>query len=57
MLCVPRAQVCVSETLVWRTVEMLKRLDLERLTDRQTDGAQGAHQAATDVPIQVRPGE
>lgn len=45
-------QVSVSETLLWRTVTLVRRLDLGRLS-----GAAAAdsvtRSASTDVPIQV----
>lgn len=45
------SQVSVSETLIWRAVDLLLRLDLGRLSGRD-DGA-GAQTSSSDVPIQA----
>ncbi len=43
-------QVSVSETLVWRVVDLLRRLDLGRLSaGGDGDGAQ----TSSDIPIQA----
>ena len=44
-------QVSVSETLVWRAVDLLRRLDLGRLADATTGDNT---RTSSDVPVQVR---
>ncbi len=48
------AQVSVSETLLWRTVALLRRLDLGRLQGGAA-ATGDTRSASTDVPIQARP--
>jgi hypothetical protein len=51
-----RAQFAVAEALIWRSVEMLQRLDRGALTVASSgngDGGQRQVAAATDAPVQI----